>query len=168
MPLLKITQVSTSSRPTTTWNSKRNAFVINLPKAIPASASTSQAGFSSDLLSLFSSPSVGPSDGLAGDSEAWADLSLDPETHPFSGVTKPVVGSDMLPDVSSIERPEELTKRPPYWLIVREESRIRIVIQGSHGPSLILLESYLKKWCRGDVNRVERVCYLPFLFSEYI
>jgi hypothetical protein len=33
---------------------------------------------------------------------------------------------------------------------------MRVVVNGSHGPSLVLLEGYLKRWCRGEVNRVNR------------
>jgi hypothetical protein len=65
--------------------------------------------------------------------------------------------ADSLPDIATIERPEELIKKPPYWLIVRQERRNLILIEGSHGPSLSVLEAYLKKWCRGEVGRVDRV-----------
>ncbi len=33
---------------------------------------------------------------------------------------------------------------------------MRVVVNGSHGPSLVLLEGYLKRWCRGEVNRANR------------
>jgi hypothetical protein len=69
---------------------------------------------------------------------------------------------DALPTVSSIERPEELTKRPPYWLNVRQEGTQRVVIKGSHAPSLSLLDEYLKRWCRGNINRVDRVRSMQF------
>jgi hypothetical protein len=97
------------------------------------------------------------------DPDAWAHLSLDsPETHPIrtpaSTVARPNdVGEDFLPEVSTIQRPEELLKRPPYWMVVRQESRTRVTVNGSHAGSLGVLEAYLKRWCRGEVGLVDRV-----------
>ena len=92
----------------------------------------------------------------------WADVSMHspiipqvPEsqlrTYPHEEV------ANSLPDIAIIERPEELIKKPPYWLIVRQEGRNLVLIEGSHGPSLTVLEAYLKKWCRGEGGRVDRV-----------
>jgi hypothetical protein len=134
---------------------QRLGFVLGLNKAAAPYGETSQAGFSSDLLSLFDpSPKAAESE----DPDAWADVSID--TPAASVMTKlDERGAEALPDISSIVRPEVLTKRPPYWLIVRQESRNRVVVEGSHDPSIILLEGYLKKWCRGNINRTDRVSY---------
>jgi hypothetical protein len=105
------------------------------------------------------------------DPEAWTNFSLDsPESHPIftPRSTLPLhpssltTTSDQLPELSTIPRPEELLKTPPYHLTVRQEGNMRVVVNASHGPSLVLLEGYLKRWCRGEVNRVNRVSgHLP-------
>jgi hypothetical protein len=148
----------------TAWQADKLVFVISLPKADPLPANTVLAGFSSDFLSLFTaSPqaptaiATAPED--ADDPEAWADVSL-PEVHTIAPSRPAVdIGEDALPDLATIPRPEELLKKPPYWLVVRQEGRVRVVVQGSHTPSLSCLEAYLKRWCRGDVGIVDRVSW---------
>jgi hypothetical protein len=104
----------------------------------------------------------------AEDPEDWADLDLgSPESHPImTPSTKQAsgppgmsiqVGEDPMPEISTIPRPEELIRKPPYWMVVKQENRMRVVVHGSHGPSLILLDAYLKRWCRGEVTRSDRV-----------
>ena len=137
--------------------------MILLPAAKPGQASTAQAGFASDLLGLFEAgkkPAFHSGD--AADEPEWADVSMDSPDNRHVPIIKAQTSSqeefDILPDVATIQRPEELTKKPPYWLIVRQEGKNRVVIEGSHGPSLVVLEAYMKKWCRGDAGRVDRVC----------
>ena len=99
------------------------------------------------------------------DPEDWADLDLgSPESHTvIPSRTKQVASGtvdtepDLLPELATIPRPEELTRKPPYWMVVRQEGRTRVVIQGSHAPSLVCLDEYLRRWCRGEVGRVDRV-----------
>jgi hypothetical protein len=56
---------------------------------------------------------------------------------------------DSLPNLNTIDRPEELTKRPPYYLYVRSSVDDRhIVVHGSHQASLELLAEYLKRWVK--------------------
>lgn len=69
--------------------------------------------------------------------------------------------SDRLPDLALIPRPEELLRRPPYFILVRQDTENRVVIQGSHAPSLECMEAYLKRWCRGNSHRVDRVGPFP-------
>jgi hypothetical protein len=163
-------------RPTTAWSTKKSTFLLLIPKAEPSHASTILAGFASNLLELFTqSPSASPvlSSRAAAiaedpDHDSWAHLSLDsPQSEPqFAPPRKPASSasplgpnseSDYLPEISAIQRPEEMTKKPPYWLIVRQEGKSRITVEASHGPSLIVLEGWLRKWCRGDTNRMNRV-----------
>ena len=151
-------------RPRTEWD-ERKGFVILLPAAQLGHASTAQAGFASDFLELFKERPVMK---LAGkevaDEPEWADVEIDaPETRNVSVVkVRNVIQEevDILPEVATIQRPEELIKKPPYRIIVRQEGRSRVVVEGSHGPSLGVLEAYLKKWCRGDAGRVDRVSCL--------
>ena len=99
------------------------------------------------------------------DTEDWADLDLgSPESHTVIPSRSKQVSSsrvdtepDVIPALATIQRPEELTRRPPYWIVVRQESRTRVVVQGSHAPSLACLDEYLKRWCRGEVGRSDRV-----------
>jgi len=118
------------------------------------------------------------STGALDDPDAWAELSLDsPHTRPVTSTTShagraaeptattmhavhdvlvPVPGDDFLPDISTLERPEELTQRPPYRLIVRQEGRQRVVVESSHMGTLKVLEGYLGRWVRGNVDFVNR------------
>jgi len=98
------------------------------------------------------------------EADDWADLDLgSPESHTVvpsrqkQEVTKVDSVPDMIPELARIPRPEELTRRPPYWILVRQEGRQRVVVQGSHAPSLACLDEYLKRWCRGEVGRSDRV-----------
>jgi hypothetical protein len=99
------------------------------------------------------------------DPEDWADLDLgSPESHTVIPSRHKHVSAervdnepDLLPELATIQRPEELTRKPPYWIVVRQEGRTRVVIQGSHAPSLGCLDEYLRRWCRGEVGRVNRV-----------
>lgn len=132
----------------------------------------SSAEFSTDLLNLFnpspmlqaSHPTTDPAS-ASNDTEDWADLdlgSMESQITPQPRIETrlkaiPENGEDAMPEVSTIQRPEELTRRPPYWLIVRQEGSTRVTVHGSHAPSLACLDEYLRRWCRGDVSRVNRV-----------
>lgn len=114
---------------------------------------------------ILSSSNAGPGRiPMLDDQEDWADLDLESphDTRPSSH-SKPQSAKkedniiDTIPEISTIPRPEELTKRPPYWILVKQESPTRIVVQGSHTPSLACLEGYLKRWCRGEASRTNRV-----------
>lgn len=133
------------------------------------------AGFASDLLTLFTASPVmlatepdNPSSSNPSapeDTEDWADLDLgSPESHTIIPSRNKQISSAkvdnepaLLPELATIQRPEELTRKPPYWMVVRQEGRTRVVIQGSHAPSLVCLDEYLRRWCRGEVGRVDRV-----------
>jgi hypothetical protein len=142
----------------------KHRFEVILPSSNKLTSSGLEASFASDLLNLFnvavgtSLPAV-----AAADEPDWADVSIHSSTteQPPQGIQLQSelhqATAESLPEVSTIDRPEELIKKPPYWLIVRQEGRDRVVIEGSHGPSLSVLEEYLKKWCRGDTNRADRV-----------
>ncbi|KAF8865681.1 hypothetical protein BDZ45DRAFT_418253 [Acephala macrosclerotiorum] len=158
----------TSNRPTTAWRVNKSVFVIAFPKAEVTQQSTVLAGFTTDLLSLFTASPVMGATSLATktsqveDADDWADLDLGSfKAVPISH-TKPVVvgrddeGEDPIPEVSTLLRPEELTKRPPYWMVVKQEGPMRVVIETSHTPSLACLDAYLRRWCRGEVSRVNR------------
>lgn len=147
-------------------------FVVALPKAKLPYEATINAGFASDLLALFTAspvmlptaPGNGPS--AAGeDTEDWADLDLGshdshvitPSRSKQTSANPSGSEPDFLPELATILRPEELTRQPPYIMVVRQEGRTRVVVQASHAPSLVCLDEYLRRWCRGEVGRVDRV-----------
>ncbi|KIM94338.1 hypothetical protein OIDMADRAFT_184416 [Oidiodendron maius Zn] len=136
----------------TTFDLHSSKFVIVLPPTQRMSASESQSSFASDLLDYCKVPTT-----VVSDEPDWADIAADsPHSHAItSGVQKlSVEPAETLPDLATIQRPEVLTKSPPYWLIVRQEGRDRVRVEGSHGPSLGILEAYLKKWSRSEVHVV--------------
>jgi hypothetical protein len=163
----------------TVWRANKSVFVIALPKGKIPYESTVLAGFASDLLALFTaSPMMVATDSdntlgtkiqAAEEVDDWADLDLgSPENHTVVPSRHKLASSgrvdteqdwipDLIPDLATIPRPEELTRKPPYWIMVRQESRQIVVIQGSHAPSLACLDEYLKRWCRGEVDRSDRV-----------
>lgn len=139
----------------TTFDLHSSKFVIVLPPTQRMSASDSQSSFASDLLDYCKVPTT-----VVSDEPDWADIAADsPQSHAItSGVQKlSVEPAETLPDLATIQRPEVLTKSPPYWLIVQQEGRNRVRVEGSHGPSLGILEAYLKKWSRSEVHDVNRV-----------
>ncbi|OBT66051.1 hypothetical protein VE03_03265 [Pseudogymnoascus sp. 23342-1-I1] len=166
-PAIKIViEISTTgTMPSTAWLTDKRVFVISLPKAALPPAGAIHAGLSSDFISLFTPPSSSsphaPVSTIASDDPEWADVSIEPETRAPAALRRQSAAaqesaSDRLPDLALIPRPEELLKRPPYWLLVRQDAEDRIVVQGSHAPSLECMEAYLKRWCRGNPHRVER------------
>ncbi len=64
--------------------------------------------------------------------------------------------SEFLPIAEALPRPDELLLKPPYHLIMRA-SHLEISIECSHSPTLQLLESYLKRWCRVNHNDTRSV-----------
>jgi len=136
------------SRPLTSWDSTRKLFTISIP--VSQYTQPAQAGFAGDFFSLFNSSKVVRE---SEDADAWADLGSD-----SSPVTAgKIEATDAFPDISTVERPEVLSLKPPYWLQIRQEDYSTITVTASHGPSLGFIEAYLKKWCRGNVNLVNRV-----------
>jgi len=130
---------------------------------------TALAGFSTDFLNLFNATTLQQASSvpaiissLPTDPDDWADLDLgSPESQiaPYSDIGTRLNMArteveDTMPDISTIQRPEDLTRQPPYRLVVRQEGKMNIIIQGSHAPSLACLDEYLRRWCRGDTTRV--------------
>lgn len=134
-------------------------------------------GFSSDFLSWFQ-PEVAQPVPLAArpalPDDSWADIEVDSasgkiETHeekPFASsalsaaptASKTVI--DILPDVSTLERPEYLMLKPPYHLIISHSTyQKEMVVQCSHPPSLKVIEGYLKRWTKRDNNTVNHVSF---------
>jgi hypothetical protein len=76
--------------------------------------------------------------------------------------SRPVNKLDSLPDINSIERPEDLMKKPPYHLIVQHSSYSKeITVQCSHQASLDLMSEYFKRWVKRNHNQTNKVCKSP-------
>ncbi|KAK0104832.1 hypothetical protein ONS95_005099 [Cadophora gregata] len=161
----------TSKRPSTTWQKRKCCFIIALPNAKLPQHHTAMAGFSTDFLNLLNESPLHQAASVPGnvpalptDPDDWADLDLgSPESQiaPHAHIETRLAMTraemeDMMPETSTIPRPEDLARRPPYWLVVRQEGRMNVTIQGSHAPSLACLDEYLRRWCRGDTSRVNR------------
>lgn len=167
-------------RPVTKWRPGKNHFVIALPQAEPVGLSTVLAGFAGDLLNLFTeSPKIKSHEQAvaAAEDADWADLDLGasasvsqpslPVHSSQRGLAREVeAGEDRMPSIATIPRPEELLKKPPYWMIVRQEGRTKVTVTSSHGPSLACLDEYLRRWCRGEVNRVDRPPMIEIKLGE--
>ncbi|KAF4635046.1 hypothetical protein G7Y89_g3042 [Cudoniella acicularis] len=120
---------ATSTRPITAWRANKSVFVIALPKSKPQESHTILSGFATDFLGLFTaSPSLLPEEppqgtAAAEDPEDWAALDLDsPKVVPLNQKQQSLSAKveerdEMLPVVSTLQRPEELLKRPPYWMV---------------------------------------------------
>jgi hypothetical protein len=152
---------------------RTNAFEICFTKSANSPQVMSSimiAGFHSDLLRAFKPDQPTPlaSSSTATDAAAtaaaqpddtWAEVDaveLDSASVFTPTTTSRALASrpaplDSLPNINVIDRPEELTKRPPYHMILRSDDR-RMVVQGSHQPSLELLAEYLKRWSKKNHN----------------
>ncbi|KAF9476949.1 hypothetical protein BDN70DRAFT_934609 [Pholiota conissans] len=163
-------------RPLLIWNIDAGNFCIQIPKSRPAVNSTIEAGFDEDLDSFFGGakyPSLAqaaqaPKSELPKEDD-WADIGDMDEPHaetlragtshhtsiptPRVSAPKPVASKiEDLPPFDIVSRPAKLYKSiAPYVLIVNN-TRIPLLIQGSHPPSLEYLAKYLKKWARTDPN----------------
>ncbi|KAH9208475.1 hypothetical protein DL95DRAFT_414758 [Leptodontidium sp. 2 PMI_412] len=138
------------------------------PQVCHASTSVIMFKFSTDLQSLFNaSPILSASNVTAQnlvvtEDQYCADLDLGVgESSPAISsrqrlVEVKVEGEDSLPVAPTIPRPEELLRKLPNWIFVKQMSLQMVVVHGSHGPSLACLDEYLRRWCRGEVNRVNR------------
>jgi hypothetical protein len=176
-------------RPTTFWNDTVKAFEICFPKKVDNARTLSSvmtAGFYNDLRKAFKPQNSSshqrtrsrPQATVVPDAsdESWVDAAAsDMDSASIVGLTPAATmhshsvpsslpmrfapAFDQMPTVNSIERPEELTLRPPYHLILRW-SESKVLIHGGHQPSLELIAEYLKKWAKRNHTLSNKV-YVP-------
>ncbi|PVH78323.1 hypothetical protein DL98DRAFT_635759 [Cadophora sp. DSE1049] len=123
---------TTSTRLSTTWHKRKCCFIIALPNGKLPQHHTAMAGFSTDFLNLFNASPLQQASSvpvnissLPTDADDWADLDLGspesqmaPHAHIETRLNMSRVDvEDSMPDISTIQRPEDLTRRPPYWLV---------------------------------------------------
>lgn len=148
--------------------------MILLPQARPSSNGTVYAGFATDFASMFTESSpVGSQDKKAATSapapEDWSILDA-AEVGPVASsggttrerlhVAEPILQDEALPELAALERPDALMSRPPYRLVVKQDGTARVDVHGSHQGSLMLLESYLKRWVRHSTTLHTKVSHL--------
>ncbi|KAL2210777.1 hypothetical protein CC79DRAFT_1366159 [Sarocladium strictum] len=151
-------EVSSGSldRPQARWDDERGGITLDLPKTAIATPLEFIPIFKEELRTTFdekpaSSQVQDEEDAVIVDSATTPlkDLSINPQPRPA------VV--QYLPDASLIPRPDELLQRPPYLLHVRASGDHRVDIECTHSPSLQVLATYLKRWCRTNHNLSTKV-----------
>ncbi|TGJ80327.1 hypothetical protein E0Z10_g8447 [Xylaria hypoxylon] len=159
-------QVSKSRDMGMTWSNQRRGLIISLPKSVAPSKSYMLSFFTGNLLKIFD---VKPKHATSSNNEPasvddWADVTVDNKTGNAAVIEIPQRHAiaqqppvfDMIPDIETIPRPDELLLKPPYHLIVRDFNSSSTEVQCSHSPTLQFLSDYLKKWARTNHNNTNR------------
>jgi hypothetical protein len=168
-------------RPQLVWDMVAGVFCIHVPRRRPAGNSIIEAGLDDDLDGFF----VGaPQNAMATQNEKepesalpaednWTDIGGvdDQRTEPARGGAPPIpVPSrpvprrtqaaskvDDLPAVGAVSRPARLFKSIAPYVLTVNATKIPLLVQGSHQPSLEYIAGYLKKWARIDQNNAAKV-----------
>ncbi|KAF2972062.1 hypothetical protein GQX73_g1622 [Xylaria multiplex] len=148
------------------WSNQRRSFVIGLPKSVMPSKSYMLSFFTGNLLKIFDEkpnhstpPNTQPTS-----IDDWADVALDNKTGNAAVIEIPQRHAvaresptfDIIPDIETVARPDELLLKPPYHLTVRDYNSSTIVVQCSHSPTLQFLSDYLTKWARTNHNNTRK------------
>jgi hypothetical protein len=115
-------------------------------------------GFETDFENCFSANSVSAVEGEpASKDDEWADVD---ETGEAQSIRLKEVDSapDVLPTVETLARPDILFRSlTPYLLNVTLQSTNKLVVHGTHEPSLQLLSDYLQRWMKRDHRDIRKV-----------
>ena len=128
------------------------------------------SGFETDFENYFS---ANPVPAVEGDPESkddeWADVD---EIGEAQSIRLKEVDSapDVLPTVETLSRPDILFRSlTPYLLNVTLQSTNKLVVQGTHEPSLQLLSDYLQRWMKRDHRDIRKVSPTPsHLWFSYL
>ncbi|KAI8948148.1 hypothetical protein F4801DRAFT_471158 [Xylaria longipes] len=149
------------------WSNQEGIFVISLPKSAVPSKAYILSFFTGNLLKVFDEKAkhdtLSTVEPVAADD--WADVAVDNKTgnaaviemsqrHSTTAQQSPAF--DVIPDVGTISRPDELLLKPPYHLIMHSNGKISIDVQCSHSPTLQFMADYLKKWSKTNHNNTTR------------
>ncbi|KAF2179114.1 hypothetical protein K469DRAFT_695019 [Zopfia rhizophila CBS 207.26] len=171
MNILRIRlEVGGDEKPMTRWTADQKTFIVYLPKCGPSYQPTTSGVFRTDFLDCFRTEPARPTP-LALRSplpdDSWADIEVDTATgnlstregqaktppEPYPALVK--ASLHVLPDISTLERPEYLMLKPPYHLIITHSTyQKEIIVQCSHPPTLKVIEGYFKRWTKLDTNTV--------------
>ncbi|KAI0542510.1 hypothetical protein GGR58DRAFT_452633 [Xylaria digitata] len=148
------------------WSNQRRSFIIALPKSVMPSKSYMLSFFTGNLLKIFDEkPNHSTSSNTQSASiDDWADVALDNKTGNAAVIEIPQRHAvaqesptfDIIPDIDTVARPDELLLKPPYHLTVRDYSSSTTVVQCSHSPTLQFLSNYLTKWARTNHNNTRK------------
>jgi hypothetical protein len=158
--------VSNDPRPKSTWLAQPSTFALSLPRNTAVAPHKTPSGFETDFENFFSASSVPAVEGdPASKDEEWADVD---ETGEAQSIRLKEVDSapDVLPTVETLARPDILFRSlTPYLLNVTLQSTNKLVVQGTHEPSLQLLSDYLQRWMKRDHRDIRKVSpnILPFV-----
>lgn len=147
-------------RPTAAWLGQSSAFTISFPRDAVVAPHRSSAGFETDLQNLFSADSARTAEAdVMSKDEEWANVDEAGEAQSISIQLKDSVAApDSLPSVETLARPDILFPRlTPYLLHVMLHGTNKLVVQGTHEPSLQLLSDYLQRWMKRDHRDVRKV-----------
>ncbi|UNI23887.1 hypothetical protein JDV02_009679 [Purpureocillium takamizusanense] len=157
-----LVDISESELPSTSWNGVTKAFVLHIPKARPAH----------DPLALVphlraKAEGAFKAQGTTVEADEWTSVAVSDGKAATTATTVPAGGpaaalvvassikSSYMPSVGSLAPPDKLLLRPPYHMIVYGGHEVRV--QCSHGQSLEFLAAYLKKWCRANTRRADKL-----------
>lgn len=144
------------SRVRTSWSKSRSEFMISIPETLPLDTSSSFMLF--DLEHIFAlDSSVSKSASKPEDSE-WDTVPMPTRDKQMASSVLPT--PSRLPALISLAKPETLFPlQVPYHMIlqIRQNS---VSVQGSHQPSLQLMNDYFEKYARIDRNDSRKVCQI--------
>ncbi|ORY19163.1 hypothetical protein BCR34DRAFT_595605 [Clohesyomyces aquaticus] len=162
--------------PATTWANL--GFQILLPRAAPRPLSESSGGINVGLLACFEPPQGALDNTITAGQvpdDSWADVGAEmvtgqsstPVAQTKASAGTPPVHVKLLPDVDSLQRPEDLMLKPPYQLAIRSKTAFStITIECSHPPTLKVIEGYLKKWTKREFNNINQPPAARLTLSE--
>ncbi|KAI1266946.1 hypothetical protein F5Y18DRAFT_352796 [Xylariaceae sp. FL1019] len=141
-----------------TWSEARNSFLIGLPKRPISTPSHMQSLFRGALLRCFdertrtSATSSTPFSAV----DDWSDVLVDEKTGAAAAIDLPkrqaaIPEFDIMPDIDTVPRPDDLGLKPPYYLTVHDSKQL-VDVQCSHSPTLEFLSKYLHRFIRLNHN----------------
>ncbi|KAI0104282.1 hypothetical protein GGR51DRAFT_229837 [Nemania sp. FL0031] len=150
------------------WSAQQRGIILALPKSAVPSQAYMRSFFTGNLLKLFDeksthepfSPTAEPAA-----ADDWADVAVDNRTGNAGVVELPQrhlapthvsPSFDIIPDVETVSRPDELLLKPPYHLIMYGGGKAFMEVQCSHSPTLQFLSDYLTKWSKTNHNNTTR------------
>jgi hypothetical protein len=117
------------------------------------------------LENLFSADSAPPGEGdPTSKDDEWANVDETGEAQSIR-LNETDSSPDVLPNVETLSRPDILFRSlTPYLLNVTLHSTNKLVVQGTHEPTLQLLSDYLQRWMKRDHRDVRKVSSHAFRF----
>ncbi|ORY14573.1 hypothetical protein BCR34DRAFT_662610 [Clohesyomyces aquaticus] len=155
-------EIARKEFPSTIWAEEERAFIVFLPKSGPRVPSDIASSIRPDMLGCFKPLDLDAIRHFSAEAlpeDSWANIEVDSTTGSAqeeparvsrSAVVRPIITT--LPDIYIMERPDFLTLKPPYHLTISSAFQNIIRVQCSHPPTLMLLEKYLKKWTKRELN----------------